>query len=529
MKSIHLLIFLATKLALVSFTSQLIPDETEDTITVGFGYECNSLYSCDISRGLICNGGVCECLRPDSTIYDEDKITCVARAGKPCLIEVKGFKNKNGSNELELPCLRNSQSYCDVATKQCACDEYFLLSENGGCVPKRLFRQNCSTSSDCRRDLGLVCVDNQCICDLDRATYDGNNHPNVCVGKVDKPCVAGLCTSNAVCVDNPNQFRVNSDDENPYFQIDSVTTPRSRPVGIPRICRCADDFGPTLSGLCVKGYGKICGAERACRASFKCGRSGYCECADSENQFHDHLLNTCVAKIGTVCTANHTNNTDHLDNPNIITCMHGGHCVKEQIFLENGNATYAHVCRCTEGFVDNGEYCDLDYGQPCGENGDSYGLDCDWKGKLACIHGKCDCSTSLHEYDVKAKACLGLAGATCSTWAQKKDDPTGKRDLDERLKTCVNGARCARSWEPIEVQDAISNDVNGVCKCIKTELPGGRCKDDGPAVIMIWFSATVIFLGVLFFVCLAWAKRLGLSASHELSEDLARGATCSES
>lgn len=524
---------------------------TSNDTTVGYGFDCNEVSSpCDKNKSLSCFSGFCQCILPETMTYDLEAESCVVLAQEPCIVEdpVSLSIDHNVTNlqvptQRELPCGKNS--LCNKPARICLCDDLFMSSDNGSCIPKKLLNESCTASQDCREDLGLVCIENLCVCDSDISIYNILENPNGCVGQTEKPCIQDMCTANARCVNDTlidDEEMEAGEDSNNDASSNSITEKQSST----KICKCYDGYDPTPSGSCAKDYGIVCDGVRSCKPWLRCGVGGTCECSNPMNQFYDENAATCISKVHGVCNANYTLDFEQEND----ICIVGAECVvnmtvsnddnKQQNDSASMSASTTYHCLCKKGFLENDDgSCDLGFGSICKtDDGNTLDLECSAKANLECIDGKCQCNSSLYEYDVNEKQCVGLSGAMCTGAVfltrsinhdaggdetvvpqenqEEKIMDSIQNGQKKRIK-CIKGAKCdilselASEEMTMMTYSEKDGSMEGVCRCVGESIGRSkRCDEPPPNAEYIIATAAVIFvIAVIGCCCYAFLKRQG--------------------
>ncbi|CAL8123051.1 unnamed protein product [Orchesella dallaii] len=544
----------------------LIKSEEKESSLPSFGQQCNETVPCDTTKSLNCSNGICECQNRNSQslIYDSELSTCVVRANKVCVIENPVSLTLTEAISLEapalqtLPCVKNSD--CNLTSKLCVCDNLLMPSENGTCIAKKVFGEVCSASSDCRRDLGLLCSEkNVCTCDPESTIYDETQFPNVCLGKAEKPCIKDKCTLFASCVEAEEwklelkevEVVVGGNESIPTNVNSTIPPPIKTPTytlnETKKICQCNEDHDSTPSGLCAKDYGIKCDKNRSCKPWFNCGESGVCECHHPTNQIYDEEKGVCVSLVDGPCNSNLTIYFGTQENYT-VGCSVAAECVlKPDLALLNQTAKMRDAlegldfeslimvgsCSCIPGYIQNEERgCDLGYGMECKNESsqsqnltdvavaadvDAPALNCSKIRRMTCRNSTCQCEQPNHEYDEEEEVCVSLVGKPCKldlkemleqaireTDEQKK--PTFQRSDCTRDAVCKKAAQITTTTE----EKNGTKEMTGVCECITRNVGHGKCGHHLMSIILIGIAAGVALLATMIAIpVFSYAKRQG--------------------
>jgi hypothetical protein len=246
-----------------------------------YGDYCdNKLIRCNSLATLTCQNNTCLCMKSDSMTYDARLHGCVSLAGEKCKFTV--IEEYRSWHE-EVHCVEHAR--CDTPTGLCKCEPTFTEHSNGSCVSKGLYGEACRQHLDCRSDLHLQCVQNECKCDKEVAAYSYDHQQ--CVGLADKPCLNDLCTTNALCRGYYGGHSADSYEE--YSGEDTK-------------CSCAPGYTMSSKGECQVGHGGQCDfRDSICLPSFKC-QDGNCTCKYKDHQVYDDVLKDCYSLVGGPCS-----------------------------------------------------------------------------------------------------------------------------------------------------------------------------------------------------------------------------------
>ncbi|ODM96609.1 Teneurin-m [Orchesella cincta] len=335
-----------------------------------FGEPCNKANLCSLEGFLQCVSNVCQCVKPESLVYDEAKGVCIA-----------------------LPeCDRNS--HCGEEGV-CVCNEDYFFS-NRSCIPNKVFGEACTVDEEgnhmCRPDKYLECVDNKCGCDEAHSLYDEDRME--CVAREGSSCVGyANCVPNAAC---------------PFRHTGSYYSST--------LCTCQQGFSRSPEGLCLAIFGEMCNTkDKRCGHDMMC-KNGRCECKFAERQKYDRDLNRCVSFVESPCLIKSKSEEGVKSNIS-FPCVNNAECKQNDNLYE---------CRCKEGYIEGDHSCDLEYDQPCGEGIEDH---CDRLAPLECINGKCKCSSEYLYYETNSRKCKALVGSPCVLGS--KDFCTGGSECKE--------------------------------------------------------------------------------------------------
>ncbi|CAL8094652.1 unnamed protein product [Orchesella dallaii] len=373
------------------------------TPRASFGDPCHKFTRCDSKAALTCSLGKCQCVRPEAMLFENQRSKCVVFSGERCsytAVEMADSSEVKKWQE-QVDCVSNAQCSSDG---YCSCTSNFMEAINGTCIPKRLFREPCSSDGQCRSDKHLLCINGVCTCDRAISTYHLENQKCVTLAGKITPSDDYSCVSNAY-----------------------------RSYGY---CECHSGY-TTYSGLCLVPYGSSCnGKDSLCHRDMIC-KGGICVCR-FEKIGQTFSNEKCVSKVNSPCniTIGETYFLEVKDEPINISfpCIKNAECVLSDNIYD---------CKCKVGFIEvNGE-CQIDYGQPCGGN---INEKCDEIRPLECINGICQCNTDmLHYYDLQTDKCKGLVGAKCNITTTITDG------------FCTSGATC--------VPTRNLTSLEGHCRC----------------------------------------------------------------
>lgn len=374
--------------------------------TVRFGEPCNKSNICNTSGFLHCVNNVCQCVNPENMVYDHVRSICVSRPGDTCLFDTGGDSKKGEKFPETTECDRNSHCAED---KICTCDIDFILSNNGSCVPNRVYGETClmdpEGNHNCRPDRYLRCVEGRCGCEEAQAFYDEARQE--CVAREGSSCIGyANCVPNAAC---------------PIRHTGSYYSST--------LCICQPGFSRSPEGLCLANFGESCNTrDKRCGHDMMC-KSGRCECKYAERQKYDRDLNLCVSLVDSPCLIKLK--SDEGTKTNItFPCVKNAECKQIDSLYE---------CRCNEGYIEGDHTCELAYDQPCGDN---FEEPCDRLAPLECIDGKCKCSSEYLYYERNTSKCKALVGAPCLQ---------GSKDF------CTGGSDCRATRN--------ANSKYGQCRC----------------------------------------------------------------
>lgn len=311
-----------------------LPTSFADGKLAKFGETCNKSIKCDSEGFLQCVSNVCQCVTPESMVYDEPRGICIALPGNSCKFETDNVKKSEKYPAL-LECDKNS--HC-AENGTCTCNPEFILSSNRSCIPNRLFGEACSADEDgnhnCRPDKFLQCIDGTCSCEQLHAYYDENR--SECVAREGSSCIAYTnCVPNAGC---------------PYRTTGSYYSST--------LCICQTGFSRSPDGLCLANFNEPCNTkDKRCGYDMMC-KSGRCECKYAERQRYDRELNLCVSLVDSPCFIKFKAEDGTKTNIT-FPCVKNAECK-----LVEG----LHECRCREGFIEGDHTCELSYDQPCGDD-----------------------------------------------------------------------------------------------------------------------------------------------------------------
>ncbi|CAL8143520.1 unnamed protein product [Orchesella dallaii] len=373
-----------------------------------YGEPCSRSNRCDSRASLTCNNGTCECLMADVMTFDGTK--CAVFAGEKCTftaVDVQGQGEERSWKE-ELPCVTNS--VCQEGF--CTCLPEFYESDNGTCIKKHGFQEECEADLVCRNDQFLVCnEEKKCGCNSTITIFDVSRQ--LCVTKAGQPCGNGeQCVSNAKC---------------------------GR-----KTCTCDADYFQNPKGECEtkRGYNEPCEDNSYCKygngpkdLQLVCTKDKICGC-NANISVYEESRKLCVRLAGETCK----------DFPK---------CVKNSVCYEYRSN---HVCQCFDEYFSSDGICvfKYDYGKECD-------LDENCKEGLKCSSaGVCDCDRDELQqfYDVAKGKCVGLAGAHCTNAEQCVVNSVC---YDSYYGDCRYKSHCAYSRSTCTCNDGYSKTENQTC------------------------------------------------------------------
>jgi hypothetical protein len=152
---------------------------------------CSNPMICNLINGSSCNcpisiaNGRCDC--PTRVVgleyYSNGNICVLALSyGNPC---VGNYMCQN----------LTQNTFCNNSVCTCSSLKHFNSKQNS-CIDQSLINQSCSLSTDCRVDLGLICVSGICQCDSTFQFWFGSSCTNYLLYN------DGTCTSDNQCFGN---------------------------------------------------------------------------------------------------------------------------------------------------------------------------------------------------------------------------------------------------------------------------------------------------------------------------------------
>ncbi|CAL8143522.1 unnamed protein product [Orchesella dallaii] len=461
-----------------------------------YGEPCGRENRCDSRASLTCNNGTCECLMADVMTFDGSK--CAVFAGEKCTftaVDVQGRGEERSWRE-ELPCVTNS--VCQEGF--CTCLPEFYESENGTCIKKHGFQEECKTDLVCRNDQFLICnEEKKCGCNSTITTFDIDRQ--LCVTKAGQPCGNGEeCVSNAKCgrktcscdadyFQNPKGvcekkrgYNEPCEDNSYCTYGNGLTDPQlvctadkicgcnaniavyeeatmlcvrlagetckdfpkcvqnsfCSQSGSNHVCQCNTEYFSS-DGICVPkyGHGKECELDENCKQDLKCSSVGICDCdRDQLQQFYDKVKGKCVGLAGAQCG----NTEECVENSYCFDYYHHRECNRRN------QRCLSPSCKCRNGYLkmDNGT-CLATHGSPCGLEQTNA---CIAQQGTVCRQGKCVCRFDDQQiFDTSKQQCLSTVSVPCDETIPCVPN-SHCSNQDETFHQCI----CNEGFVPVDGQ-----------------------------------------------------------------------------
>lgn len=385
---------------------------------------------------LACMHGSCECILPDTMVFDATRKSCAVIAQEKCIytaVEIEDQAEEKMWRE-ELPCV--SGASCISAF--CTCGSLNFENPNGTCEAKRLYNSSCDENYQCRQDLHLHCNKNigSCSCNDTFSVYDESK--SECVARAGSSCYEMTkCPQNARCL-NPEILQhlysdiYNSPDH--YLHSQTADTGYERPANVQ--CICDSGYFQTKRGTCSPkvAYGKECESDESCRVDLKlvCQQS-ICQCNNTATTY-DQSTNRCVSLADSLC-----NEADYKP------CVDNSKCVQDKEIDRDGYSRWQSRCKCKANYFKtfNGT-CEFkhNHDEQCTSD-----IHCRNEGylNLKCINGRCQCHEPKSFYDPTVNYCRKLVGGECN-----------------ENRECVTHSECI-SGQCVCEQGLFTSDRSGYC------------------------------------------------------------------